>query len=559
MYNKLFQYLRGQNKSKLKFGFTIVELIVIIAIIGILAAISLVSYNGMTQRAAVVTLQSDLDHASSQLASEMLANGIYPLTDADANNGNGLVASPKTVYTYIYGSDKKYCLAASNGDVSYYITSDNDIPREGTCHDIAFASAWGGINDDNGKSLIQTSDGGYVVTGETKSYGAGAGDMFINKYDYKGNLSWSKTWGGVNEDKGTAIIQSSSGGYVITGTTASFGSGANDVFIIKYDVSGNLLWNRTWGGSSSEFSESITQTNDNGYVITGETTSYGSADFKFKMFVVKYDSAGNFVWNKTWGGINYDYGNTVIKSNDGGCVVSGYTNSFGEGVYDAFLAKYDINGTLVWNKTWGGTGVDMGYSVVQTNDDGYLIIGYTISFGAGSNDIFVAKYDSSGNFVWDKTWGGTSNDRGYSIAQSTDGSFVITGDTFSFTTAGGYDTFLAKFDISGNFVWNSLWGGVNTDTGRQVIKTSDDGYSVVGETNSFGAGLKEVFLVKYDNNGSMFNCASNMCHTSTANTTPANGITNVPSASIMTPTSGSSIPNATVTNPTGVITSIVAP
>jgi hypothetical protein len=261
--------------------------------------------------------------------------------------------------------------------------------------DPLFVKAIGGATGEEGHSIQQTSDGGYVITGYTYSFGAGNTDVFVIKLDSSGNLSWAKTIGGTGYDVGSSIQQTSDGGYVITGGTESFGAGNGDVFVIKLDSSGNLSWAKTIGGTNDDYGYSIQQTSDGGYVITGGTWSFGAG--YSDVFVIKLDSSGNLSWAKTIGGTSEDYGYSIQQTSDGGYVITGYTSSFGAGNYDVFVIKLNSSGNLSWAKTIGGTSVDVGYSIQQTSDGGYVITGDAWNFGTGKNDVFVIKLDSSGN------------------------------------------------------------------------------------------------------------------------------------------------------------------
>jgi hypothetical protein len=179
--------------------------------------------------------------------------------------------------------------------------------------------------------------------------------------------------------------------------------------------------------------------------ITGRATVSGSIHQKY-LGLTGYLPG----WNKTYGGTDTDYGYSVVQTSDGGYAITGYTYSFGAGGTDVYLVKTDANGNIQWSKTYGGTDTDVGYSVVQTSDGGYAIAGYTLSFGAGGSDVYLVKTDSLGNMVWSKTFGGTGADHAYSVVQTADGGYAITGYTYSFG-AGGYDVYLVKTDVYGDF------------------------------------------------------------------------------------------------------------
>jgi len=364
-----------------------------------------------------------------------------------------------------------------------------------------FCKAIGGANYDVGKSLIQTSDGGYTIAGDTKSFGAGKADVdvYVVKLDANGNLQWTKTIGGPEIEAGKSLIQTSDGGYAIAGTTNSFGAGKADVYVVKLDTNGNLQWTKTIGGPKDDRGFSLIQTSDGGYAIAGSTTSFGAGEAD--IYVVKLDAHGNLQWTKTIGGPVSEEGSSLIQTSDGGYAIAGYTNSFGTGLSDVYVVKLDAHGNLQWTKTIGGPASDEGSSLIQTSDGGYAIAGYTKSFGAGFSDVYVVKLDANGNLQWTKTIGGENIDEGYSLIQTSDGGYAIAGTTTSFG-AGLLDVYVVKLDANGNLQWTKTIGGENIDEGYSLIQTSDGGYAIAGDTKSFSAGKWwDVYVVKLDRNG----------------------------------------------------------
>jgi hypothetical protein len=350
---------------------------------------------------------------------------------------------------------------------------------------------FGGSGNDEGWSVQQTSDGGFILLGRKESFGAGGFDVWLIKTDANGNEQWEKTFGGRYSEWSSSVRQTSDGGFIIVGDTWSFGAG--DVWLIKTDANGNEQWEKTFGGRYPDRGRSVRQTSDGGFIIVGETTSFGAgwAD----VWLIKTDADGNKLWDRTFGGSDWDEGWSVQQTSDGGFIIVGETTSFGAGWADVWLIKTDADGNKLWDRTFGGSDWDWGYSVQQTSDGGFIIVGETTSFGAGWADVWLIKTDADGNKLWDRTFGGSSYDYGYSVQQTSDGGFILVGDTRSFG-AGWSDVWLIKTDAKGNKQWDRTFGGSSWDWGYSVQQTSDGGFIVVGATTSFGAGDYDVLLIK---------------------------------------------------------------
>ncbi len=369
--------------------------------------------------------------------------------------------------------------------------------HSGLTSNIQWTRTYGETDNDMAWSMVQTSDGGYVLAGYF-DWGAGDTDFWLVKTDSAGNQLWAEAYGDFGAEDCRSVVQTADGGYALAGYTDSFGAGGYDFWLVKTGELGNDLWDQTYGGANNDIANSVVQTGDGGYALAGSTTSFGVGTPTYNNFwLVKTDSAGNHQWNKTYGGPGTDAAYFVVQTSDGGYALAGDTESYGAGYYDFWLVKTDSAGNPQWNRTYGGANHDNARSVVQTLDGGYAIAGYTWSFGAGGRDFWLVKTDASGTMLWNKTYGGTNEDCAWSVVQTLDGGYAIVGYTASFG-AGGADFWLVKTDSAGNQQWNKIYGGPNYDAAYSVVQTADGGYVLAGYTDSFGAGGSDFWLVKTD-------------------------------------------------------------
>jgi hypothetical protein len=386
--------------------------------------------------------------------------------------------------------------------------------------DTLWTHTYGGIAEDCGESMQQTSDGGYIMTGATYSFGAGEADVLLVKIDSQGGRTWQRTFGGSDNDWGYSVQQTSDGGFIISGETNSFGSGQSDVYLIKTDAIGNLVWDRTFGGSAYwETGYCVRQTADEGYIITGRTL-YGSGTGP--VLLIKVDANGNQTWTHTYSismpGLYYADGQCVQQTSDGGYIILGGTDGSGSYIMAMYLIKTTSNGSLSWQRTYGDIDYSWGYNVQQTRDGGYILVGYS---GFPSTHTYLVKTDANGNQIWQNTLVSIAfNNYGYSIKQTADGGYLIAGGEGPFSV-GGWEVYLVKTDLSGNQVWRRTFGGSTDDYGYSLALTSDGGYAIAGKTLSYGAGDYDFYLIKTDAGGLPLNLTTSPLNPPI--TIPANG------------------------------------
>ncbi|HLG35845.1 MAG TPA: T9SS type A sorting domain-containing protein [Bacteroidia bacterium] len=316
-----------------------------------------------------------------------------------------------------------------------------------------------GPTDVTAYAITQTADQGYVVAGFYDEQFVGGRDVYLEKRDSIGNLLWLYKYGGGMTDEGYAMQQTSDNGFIIAGMTRSFGSGNADMYIVKTDNSGNLLWTQVFGHSGNEYAYSIKETSDGGFIIAGKgSVGAGGTD----MLLVKTNSTGNILWSKTFGTTANEDGYSVEQTNDSGFIIAG-SNGVTSGYYNVLLIKTDTSGTLQWSKTYTNLLHNYGKSVRQTADGGYVIAGYTDNTGINSADAYLVKTDGSGNMLWSKTYGvATWTELAYCVQQTNDGGYILSG--YTNTASNGHDVYIVKTDSQGNSGCNEAAGSTTVNT-----------------------------------------------------------------------------------------------
>ncbi len=322
--------------------------------------------------------------------------------------------------------------------------------------------------------------------------------------------TWTQTYGGVAAEEGNSLVETSDGGYAIVGSTESFGAGETDVWLVKTDAFGTVEWNITHGGSDYDFGRSLVVTSDGGYAIAGYTGDIGAGVWS-DFWLIKTDAYGNEEWNQTYGGIKGEWLYSMVETQDGGYAMvgtwdlpifggSGWTNN-------SWLVKTDEDGNMEWNQTYTGGNA---HSLIATSDGGYAIAStryYDSNDAGGWTDFWLIKTDEFGTVEWNMTYGGSNEEEAFSLVETSDGGYAIVGTTqFSDLDPrdmdnGIYDYWLVKTDEDGNMEWNQTYGGEKIDEAYSLVEASDGGYAIAGYTTSYGAGVADFWLVKTDEFG----------------------------------------------------------
>ena len=370
--------------------------------------------------------------------------------------------------------------------------------------DVAWSLTLGGSGDDFAHAVIETSDGGFLVAGETGSSGAGGQDVWLVKLGPEGGREWDRTFGGPEDDVGYDVQQSGDGGYIIAAETHSFGAGSaakSDYWLIKTDSMGHMEWQRTFGNlelpgsldvATNDVPQTVKQTADLGYIMAGFTRDRRQED----VWLVKTDSSGEPEWSSQLGGRGDDRAYEILQTGDGGFVAAGKTESFGAGGSDFWLVKTGPSGETEWARTYGGKYNDEARGLVATLDGGYALGGFSWSFGAGLSDYWLVKTDGAGDLKWDRTFGGVPRDAAHGLEQAPDGGLVLAGWSESF--AGGDGVWLVKTDLFGNLRWEKAYGG--SSGARSVVRTDGGGYVVAGWTGPL-EGVRDIWVMRTSGDG----------------------------------------------------------
>ncbi|MGY5854560.1 MAG: hypothetical protein RTU92_13410, partial [Candidatus Thorarchaeota archaeon] len=348
-----------------------------------------------------------------------------------------------------------------NDDVEFELSTD-------------WTQSYGHSGEDVLYSLVETSDGGFVATGLTSSYGADGRDIWIIRVAADGTPMWNKTFGGSDWDAGLEIIEISSGGYAICGRTRI--SASNYFSLIKIDEDGNLDWYQNYTGNNDQSAYALDETDDGGFILVGG--SYYSSDF----YVVLVDENGTEVWDSSYYVGTYARANAVLSlGGSAGFIIAGTVenHSAGYGWDDFLLMKIDDAGVEQWNASYGGPDTEYCNDVIETDDGGYLLAGKTVSFGNGGFDAYIVKTGSAGEFEFSKTYGGSSHEGCSAITMTFDGGYAFVGYSSS-DGAIGEDIWVVRTDSEYEPTWIELVQEAQDERAYGIVEVSDGGYAVCG-------------------------------------------------------------------------------
>lgn len=364
-----------------------------------------------------------------------------------------------------------------------------------TNDNVIWCKTFGGVQPDGGRAVNETADGGFIITGYTFSHGTGDADILVVKVDQKGGLVWARSFGGAGTEYGYGC-KAVEDGYVIAGYTTSFGEGSRDIYILKLDFNGEEIWSKSYGGPSWDVGMAVDGSNKDGYYVCGYTHSFGEGEED--IYVIKTDPDGRKIWSETFGGERYEFGNSIARTSDGGCVVGATTGTFGKGNADFYLIRIDADGNKIWERPYGnkgrrGYGFDWCHSMSLTRDGGSVCVGYTDS--QDIMDAHVVKFDDTGNEVWARSFGNKPfYDYGHTVCEIEDGGYIVCGVTKSIQ--GDNDIALTRLNKNGKLLWTKTFGGAGSDWGSSLRITRDGHGILTGHTDSSGEGRSDIVLIK---------------------------------------------------------------
>jgi Secretion system C-terminal sorting domain len=317
--------------------------------------------------------------------------------------------------------------------------------------------------------------------------------LFVVNNSFTQTIKFQHVYSGTGYDYGYCVTQTYDNGYAVAGASSSTGNGSTDAYLLKTDSMGVFLWQKTFGGINIDQAYSIQETKDTGFVIAGFTNSFGNGGYD--LYVVRTDRFGDTIWTKTYGGSNWDFAYSIAETADSGFIVTGGTYSFGKGYEDMYLLKINSVGDTLWTKTYGGAKDDEARSVIQTKDGGYILTGYTKSFKDSLGSYYTVKTNSLGNILWTSEFGRTGEDVAYEVIERVYGGYIVGGK--SKNSNDYYDGLAANLSISGTLdPFLHIYGGSSGDEVVYSLKQYPGGrWATVGYTDLYGAGSSDFILI----------------------------------------------------------------
>ncbi|MBU1920577.1 T9SS type A sorting domain-containing protein [bacterium] len=358
--------------------------------------------------------------------------------------------------------------------------------------DSLWSRTFGGSSQDGASYVEQTDDGGFVLAGHTWSHSVGGAlDFWLVKTDVNGDSMWSQAYGDSVDEICMTAQQTSDGGYILAGMKESISNVEDDFWLVKTNMNGDTLWTRSCGGVDREECYGVVETNDGGFAVAGFTESFGAGNED--IWLLKVSSSGDSLWSRTFGGALNDRCYALIQTSDGGLVLAGITRSFSTNSSDFWLVKTNASGDSLWSHSYGGFGQQECWTVAQTSDGGFVLAGW--NYPTDNHDFYLVKTNSNGDSLWSHSYGGSNRDDCYSVLETASGGYALAGITMSYG-AGSRDIWLLSVDSSGDSLWSRTFGGGDQEYGRCLRQTSDFGFVIGGSTYSFGAGSEDIWLVK---------------------------------------------------------------
>lgn len=354
----------------------------------------------------------------------------------------------------------------------------------------------GGSSFDEGRAVLPTDDGGFLLTGATASFGAGANDMHLIRTNALGEVLWTRTYGGQFNEIGFRALAMPDGGFTVMGETDNSWGGLLDHYIVRVDATGELLWSRRIGGIGNDNGADIIATPDGGFLITGNSGTFGTR----RLMVAKLSGTGELLWNTQVGGSSNDGGRAIAAAPGGGAIVAGYTDSFITTGRNLFMVRINDQGTVVWSRSIGNGGATQAFGITATPNGEWMITGRTTNGPGGVENVLLVRMSDSGDVLWAKSYGGPDGDSGNAVEAAENGGYLVAGLARGYQQATVRDAMLMRVDENGEVLWTRLYGGPASAEGFQDLARLENGYVAVGYASVQPFGFS-TYLVRTDLEG----------------------------------------------------------